>query len=241
MCACSAAESRARCSTCVMPESTLITARRLKCEMPLRAARTKWSSMLRVRSKSATTPSTSGVTSVTSRDSRPSISCASRPKATASPESLLTATTAGSSTTTPRPSTAMMTEVEPMSIAIESDTRSRNPSKDISERVFRVNMFDIKLSSTFAPFVNTSVSFVVKFDSLNHRGHEGLHKGHKGIPYSVSNEGRRGAAGVACARLHLPVVNLEDGHGLDAVLDGDGRARAELAVGLLGCARRRVA
>src|SRR2546423_1553129 len=209
MCACSAAAKSARCSTCVMPESTLITARRLKCETPLLAARTKWSRSLRVRSKSATTPSMSGATRVTSRASRPSMSRASGPKATASPVSLLTATTAGSSTTTPRPRTEMMTEVEPMSIAIESETRSRKPSSDISERFFCVNVFDIKPSSFFAT--------------------------------SVSGEGRRGASAVACARGRLMPVHLEDGHGLDAVLDHDGRARAELAVRLLGGLRRCVA
>src|ERR1043165_1422033 len=39
----------------------------------------------------------------------------------------------------------------------------------------------------------------------------------------------------------LPPLDLEDGDGLDAVLDRDGRARAELAAGAFGFARRRVA
>src|SRR5436309_664878 len=43
------------------------------------------------------------------------------------------------------------------------------------------------------------------------------------------------------ARRRLPPLDLEDGDGLDAVLDGDGRARVELAPGALGGARRRVA
>src|ERR1043165_4957585 len=119
----SAALSNARCSTWVTSDSTLMIARRLKCDKPLRAERTKWSNIVRVRSKSATTPSTSGAITVTSRASRPCILCASLPTAITSPVTLLTATTDGSSTTTPRPRTAMIVLAEPMSIAIESETR----------------------------------------------------------------------------------------------------------------------
>src|SRR5689334_8198919 len=98
-------------------------ARRLKCERPLRADLTKKSSIVRVLSKSATTPSTSGAITVTSRASRPCILWASLPTAMTLPEILLTATTDGSSTTMPRPRTAMIVLAEPMSIAIESETR----------------------------------------------------------------------------------------------------------------------
>jgi hypothetical protein len=31
------------------------------------------------------------------------------------------------------------------------------------------------------PFVKTSVYSVVKESELNHRGHKGLHKGHRGL------------------------------------------------------------
>src|SRR6185295_19319771 len=60
---------------------------------------------------------------VTSRASRPCILWASLPTAITSPVILLTATTDGSSTTMPRPRTAIIVLAEPMSIAIESETR----------------------------------------------------------------------------------------------------------------------
>ena len=101
----SAALSSARCSTWVVPDKTLISARRLKCETPLRALRTKCPSISFVLSKSATTPLSKGAMTVTSRASRPYICCASSPIAITSPVMALTATRDGSSTTTPRPRT----------------------------------------------------------------------------------------------------------------------------------------
>jgi len=61
--------------------------------------------------------------------------------ATISPVILWTAMIDGSSTTIPRPRTAMIVEVDPMSIAIESETRSRNALKRKNEDVFRMIMF----------------------------------------------------------------------------------------------------
>jgi hypothetical protein len=63
--------------------------------------------------------------------------------ATISPVVLLTATTEGSSTTTPRPRTAMIVLADPMSIAIESETRLRSASKPINARVFRMKEPDL--------------------------------------------------------------------------------------------------
>src|SRR5437588_8752140 len=58
---------------------------------------------------------------------------------------------------------------------------------------------------------------------------------------SVSGEGGRRAPRAVGARGRLPPLDLEDGDGLDAVLNHDGRARVELALGLFGGPRRRVA
>ena len=127
----------------VTPDKTLMIARRLTCEMPLRASLTKWSSIARVLSKSATTPSISGAITATSRASRPCIFRASFPTAITSPLTLLTATTDGWSTMTPRPRTAMMVLADPMSIAIESETRLRKAASPRNDPVFllRNDMF----------------------------------------------------------------------------------------------------
>src|SRR5262245_34383938 len=78
----------------------------------------------------------------TSRASRPCILCASLPKAITSPVILLIATTEGSSTTTPRPRTAIIVLADPISIAIESETRFRSALRPINEPVLA--MIDIK-------------------------------------------------------------------------------------------------
>src|ERR1051326_9499291 len=39
----------------------------------------------------------------------------------------------------------------------------------------------MRIKNFFAPFVNTFVTFVVKFGFFNHRGHKGLTKGTKGF------------------------------------------------------------
>ena len=104
----SAALSRARCSTCVTSETMLITAWSDIFEPPVFAFFTKWASIFLVRSKSPTTPPVSGAFTITSRPSRPVISAASWPKATISSVISLIATSDGSSSTTPRPLTAMI-------------------------------------------------------------------------------------------------------------------------------------
>src|SRR5215213_7456949 len=116
--------------------------------------------MVRVLSKSATTPSTSGAMTVTSRASRPSILCASLPTAMTSPETLLTATTDGSSTTTPRPRTAMMVLAEPMSIAIESETRFWRTLRPRRVLVFPMN--DIKEGPMDLYHLNTVKKLLLK-------------------------------------------------------------------------------
>src|SRR5215218_3107966 len=62
-----------------------------------------------------------------------------------SPVILLTATTDGSSTTIPRPRTAMIVLAEPISIAIESETRFWRASRPRRVLVFPMN--DIKTRS----------------------------------------------------------------------------------------------
>ena len=114
-------------------------ARRLKCEIPLRALRTKCPSITLVLSKSATTPSSNGAITVTSRASLPYIRCASSPIAITSPVLLLTATSDGSSTTTPRPRTTMIVAPDPMSMAMESETRLRKASRPVNAAVLLMN------------------------------------------------------------------------------------------------------
>src|SRR6185295_12115289 len=140
--ACSAALTSARSSTWVTPDKTLIIARRLKYDLPPRAFRTKCASICFVLSKSATTPSSKGAITVTSRASRPDICCASIPIAITSPVLESTATSEGSSITIPRPRTEMMVAADPISIAIESDTRFRRAFNPTNAAVLVMN--DIK-------------------------------------------------------------------------------------------------
>ena len=58
---------------------------------------------------------------------------------THTPVTLLTATKEGSSTTTPRPRTATIVPADPMSIAIESETRLRRARSPTKERVLLMN------------------------------------------------------------------------------------------------------
>src|SRR6266536_683010 len=184
-------------------------ARRLKCEMPLRASCTKWSSMARVVSKSATTPSISGATTATSRASRPCIFCASNPTAITAPVTLFMAMTDGSSTITPRPRTAMIVLAEPMSIAIESDTRLRNARRLMNELVllmkdilFQEQMVNtiglVKLSRCGSPVLQTPLEFCSEIAS-----HLGRAAGT--LPINLKEDHRLLAVfhrnGIACLKL----------------------------------------
>ena len=137
------------------------------------------------------------------------------PDATTSPVSLLTATTDGSSTTIPRPRTAMIVLADPMSIAIESETRLRSVLKRMNERVFRMNKGD-------------------------------------GIKSKIGNDVLTAEMGRKFPRQRFPLfrpsllwrplpINLEKRYRLHAILDRDGRTRAQRTSRVAAALARRIA
>jgi len=130
----------ARRSTSVISAGTPMTSRGRRQGLFPITLRTKWTSIFSAASKSAITPSRSGLTGLMCGGVRPSISWASWPTASTTPLAVLKATIDGSFSTMPRPCAKTQVLAVPRSIAMSVEkTEARfmdvRPQRTIHSRL----------------------------------------------------------------------------------------------------------